>query len=42
MTQEEKLRKMQKRMDWENKQADKGVEPYASNRKRMRKVLNCI
>jgi hypothetical protein len=39
MTQQEKIEKIQKRMDWENEQADKGVEPYASNRKRMRKKI---
>lgn len=42
MSHEEWLNKMQKRMDWENKQADKGIEPYASSRKRLEKKIREI
>lgn len=34
------LEKMQKRMDWENEQADLGVEPYASSKKRFQEKMN--
>ena len=39
MSHEEWIKKMQKRMDWENEQADKGIEPFATNRKRFQEKM---
>lgn len=39
MSENELVKKLQKRMDWENEQADKGIEPFASSRKKLRREM---
>lgn len=39
MSESELMKKLQKRMDWENEQADKGIEPFASDREKFRKEM---
>lgn len=39
MSHEDWLKKMQDRMDWENEQAEKGIEPYSSSKARLDETI---